>query len=104
LGVSERIIVISIISYGKNSLTYDQLELRPALGNELSSEVKGSLYTCTYIYMRTAASDRGQPRCLITKAQETVQPYTTKSQKIGLYGQIPQDSIDISLIRPSIVT
>jgi hypothetical protein len=25
------------ISYGKNSLTYDQLELRPALGNELSS-------------------------------------------------------------------
>ena len=35
LGVSERIIGISIISYGKNG--FDQLELRPALGNELSS-------------------------------------------------------------------
>jgi hypothetical protein len=32
LGVSERIIGISIISYGKYSL-----DLRPALGNELSS-------------------------------------------------------------------
>jgi len=32
LGVSERIVGISIISYGKNSL-----DLRPALGNELSS-------------------------------------------------------------------
>jgi hypothetical protein len=32
LGVSELIIGISIISYGKNSL-----ELRPVLGNELSS-------------------------------------------------------------------
>ena len=32
LGVSERIIGISIISYGKNSL-----DLRPALGNELNS-------------------------------------------------------------------
>jgi hypothetical protein len=31
-GVSERITGISIISYGKNSL-----DLRPALGNELSS-------------------------------------------------------------------
>ena len=38
LGVSERIIGISIISYGRKIvLTYDQLELRPALGNELSS-------------------------------------------------------------------
>jgi hypothetical protein len=37
LGGSERIMGISIISYGKNILTYDQLELRPALGNELSS-------------------------------------------------------------------
>ena len=32
LGVSERIIGISIISYGKN-----RLDLRPVLGNELSS-------------------------------------------------------------------
>jgi hypothetical protein len=29
---------------GKIVLTYDQLELRPALGNELSSQVKGPLY------------------------------------------------------------
>jgi hypothetical protein len=29
---------------GKIGLTYDQLELRPALGNELSSSVKGPLY------------------------------------------------------------
>jgi hypothetical protein len=36
LGVSERIIGIYIISYGKNSLDL-RLELRPALGNELSS-------------------------------------------------------------------
>jgi hypothetical protein len=32
LGVSERIIGISIISYGNN-----RFDLRPALGNELSS-------------------------------------------------------------------
>jgi hypothetical protein len=32
-----RIMIISIISYGKIVLTYDQLELRPTLGNELSS-------------------------------------------------------------------
>jgi hypothetical protein len=37
LGVSERIIGISIILMGKIVLTYDQLEFRPALGNELSS-------------------------------------------------------------------
>jgi len=37
LGVSERIVGISIISYGKIVLTYDQLELRPALGKELIS-------------------------------------------------------------------
>jgi hypothetical protein len=36
-GISERIIGISIISYGKNNLDFDQLELRPALANELSS-------------------------------------------------------------------
>jgi hypothetical protein len=36
LGVSERIKRISIITYGKNSLDLYQLELRPALGNELS--------------------------------------------------------------------
>jgi hypothetical protein len=35
---------ISIISYGKNSLDLRPLELRPALGNELSSYVKGPLY------------------------------------------------------------
>jgi hypothetical protein len=39
-GDSERIMGISIISYGKNSL-----DLRPALVNELSSWVKGPLYT-----------------------------------------------------------
>jgi hypothetical protein len=37
LGGSERIMGISIIYYGKNSLDLDQLELRPARANELSS-------------------------------------------------------------------
>jgi hypothetical protein len=37
LGVSERIEGISIISYGKNNIQSDQLELRPALGIELST-------------------------------------------------------------------
>jgi hypothetical protein len=36
------------IMNGKIFLTYDQFELRPALGNELSSQVKGPLYTCMY--------------------------------------------------------
>jgi hypothetical protein len=34
---------ISILM-GKIVLTYDQLELRPALANELSSKIKGPLY------------------------------------------------------------
>jgi hypothetical protein len=34
---------------GKIVLTYDQLELRPALENELSSEVKGPLYVVSFI-------------------------------------------------------
>jgi hypothetical protein len=38
VGGSERIVGISIVSYGKNSL-----DLRPALANELSSLVKGPL-------------------------------------------------------------
>jgi hypothetical protein len=37
VGGSERIMVISIVSYGKIVLTYDQLDLRPAIANELIS-------------------------------------------------------------------
>jgi hypothetical protein len=39
--------VFPLFLTGKIVLTYDQLELRPALGNELSSKVKGPLYTYT---------------------------------------------------------
>jgi hypothetical protein len=56
LGVSELIIGISIISLEKIVLTYDQLELRPALGNELSSQLKGPLY---YYHYRGPCSSVG---------------------------------------------
>jgi hypothetical protein len=36
--------VFPLFLMGKIVLTYDQLELRPALANELSSQVKGPMY------------------------------------------------------------